>query len=268
MTLPYRDNWTPHEIGARLLEIADLPADKEMLKLWVDNGRMFGVFLNWDKHQRVRSKFKRKTPDPPTEEWKLLRDSVIGFLAVNCPRLADRRGELSLLPTSLSPLPTSPSSLLTEDAPSSPFEQPKTEEPDDTTAKKRSPEEMAIITAKIGRRVNGEEGRTYGDAVAAVKAWLTDNLKFEINHGQAAGKIVSKIVVKGIGRVFDAKEDLGYTPAFFVDVTEQLLGEPEDQKACWAHIETIGATGNGQRLHEACHEARKRMDAGTVNTTA
>jgi len=37
-----------------------------ILHLWEADGRQFGQFVNWDKHQRVRSLHQRKTPIPPT----------------------------------------------------------------------------------------------------------------------------------------------------------------------------------------------------------
>ena len=34
-------------------------------KFWRDNGRVYGIFVNWGKHQRIRSLHQRKTPEPP-----------------------------------------------------------------------------------------------------------------------------------------------------------------------------------------------------------
>jgi hypothetical protein len=36
-----------------------------IVRFWVDSGRLYGVFTNWEKHQRVRSLHQRKTPQPP-----------------------------------------------------------------------------------------------------------------------------------------------------------------------------------------------------------
>ncbi len=39
--------------------------EQQIIRLWTEDGRQFGQFLNWDKHQRVRSLHQRKTPIPP-----------------------------------------------------------------------------------------------------------------------------------------------------------------------------------------------------------
>jgi len=41
--------------------------EQQIIRLWKQDGRQFGQFLNWDKHQRVRSLHQRKTPEPPSD---------------------------------------------------------------------------------------------------------------------------------------------------------------------------------------------------------
>lgn len=81
MLFPIRDSITIESICDRLLSLAD----SEIISLWCHSGRLFGVFTNWAKHQQIRSKYKRKTPEPPkdasrfndAETLKLLNDIVI-----------------------------------------------------------------------------------------------------------------------------------------------------------------------------------------------
>ncbi len=53
----------------------------DIIRLWSDNGRIFGIFVTFAKHQRVRSLHRRKTPAPPeqvflpADTWRQLTTS-------------------------------------------------------------------------------------------------------------------------------------------------------------------------------------------------
>ena len=40
--------------------------ETSVCRFWVDGERLYGQFINWEKHQRIRSLHNRKTPPPPT----------------------------------------------------------------------------------------------------------------------------------------------------------------------------------------------------------
>ncbi|WP_157054841.1 hypothetical protein [Salidesulfovibrio brasiliensis] len=44
-------------------------------RFWEQHGRVYGVFLSWQDHQRIRSLHKRKTPEPPAEILTPIDDS-------------------------------------------------------------------------------------------------------------------------------------------------------------------------------------------------
>lgn len=39
--------------------------EHNLCKFWEEDGRLFGIFVNFDKHQRIRAMHQRKTPPPP-----------------------------------------------------------------------------------------------------------------------------------------------------------------------------------------------------------
>ncbi len=40
--------------------------ENDLLRTWSENGRVFAYFPTWSKHQRIRSRHQRKTPEPPS----------------------------------------------------------------------------------------------------------------------------------------------------------------------------------------------------------
>jgi hypothetical protein len=42
--------------------------ENQVCRFWIENDRLFGQFINWEKHQRIRSLHNRKTPFPPTDD--------------------------------------------------------------------------------------------------------------------------------------------------------------------------------------------------------
>ncbi len=56
-------------------------ANVDIIRLWGENGRTFGLFVTFAKHQRIRSLHQRKTPPPPSEiylpadDWRQLTSS-------------------------------------------------------------------------------------------------------------------------------------------------------------------------------------------------
>lgn len=105
LLFPIRSSISIDNICERLLSLVG----NGIISIWSESGRVYGVFNNWGKHQQIRSKYRRKTPEPPTntselnddETIKLLKDIVISCyqaISIDAP-----------LPYSLFP---SPSSLL------------------------------------------------------------------------------------------------------------------------------------------------------------
>ena len=59
--------------------------EAKILKFWKVEDRLYGVFINWAEHQRIRSLHNRKTPEPPTGDdgWCQLTSSDRPVLNLN-----------------------------------------------------------------------------------------------------------------------------------------------------------------------------------------
>ena len=69
---------------------------ENICKFWSQDGRIYGIFVNWEEHQRIRSVHQRKTPSPPEEIMQLI-DQIKDRknkeqLAVNCRQLTSDDG--------------------------------------------------------------------------------------------------------------------------------------------------------------------------------
>lgn len=93
----------------------------QLISSWVSEDRLYGIFLEWSEHQQVRSKYKRKTPEPPTDIDNIVKSGQIGrvgkFLddiVISCNQLlsVDASSPSSLLTSHFS----LPSPLLSADA--------------------------------------------------------------------------------------------------------------------------------------------------------
>ena len=93
----------------------------QLISSWVSEDRLYGIFLEWSEHQQVRSKYKRKTPEPPTDIDSIVKSGQIGrvgkFLddiVISCNQLlsVDASSPSSLLSSHFS----LPSPLLSADA--------------------------------------------------------------------------------------------------------------------------------------------------------
>jgi hypothetical protein len=100
IVFPLKSIWSIDVICRQLSALAD----NGVLKLWVKDGRLYGMFPNWAKHQRIRSLFQRKTPVPPDNFDNHCQEEVRKLLLsidVNSPQIG------ASLPSSLFPLPSS-----------------------------------------------------------------------------------------------------------------------------------------------------------------
>jgi len=62
---PIKKCWTPKRIARQFPYLISL----NMVALWTEARRLFGIILNWDKYQRIRSLHKRKTPEPKPDDF-------------------------------------------------------------------------------------------------------------------------------------------------------------------------------------------------------
>ncbi len=90
LLFPRKPKWTIDVIRRQLTSLLEAG----LIGLWVQEERLYGIFWKWEKYQRCRSKFARKTPEPPKMEnfsQKEHLDEVykfLGFIDVNCRQLS------------------------------------------------------------------------------------------------------------------------------------------------------------------------------------
>jgi len=90
LLFPRKPKWTIDVIRRQLTSLLEAG----LIGLWVQEERLYGIFWKWEKYQRCRSKFARKTPQPPEMEkfsQKEHLDEVykfLGFIDVNCRQLS------------------------------------------------------------------------------------------------------------------------------------------------------------------------------------
>lgn len=58
--------------------------EANICRFWIFDGREYGIFINWAKHQRIRSVHQRKTPPPPEN----ILNNKLNELDVNCRQLS------------------------------------------------------------------------------------------------------------------------------------------------------------------------------------
>jgi len=73
---PLQPETTPEEIEIWQQELED----NGLVIRWVSEGRQYGIFPSFGKHQRIRSLHQRRTPVPP--------DDVLSRLDVNCRQMS------------------------------------------------------------------------------------------------------------------------------------------------------------------------------------
>jgi hypothetical protein len=100
---PYKDEWTAEIVCRHLSSLVD----SCIIQLWVENGRLFGVFVNWAVHQRIRSLHQRKTPEPLTENLnsQLVAEYLKQF-NVTCRQLSSTDSGIPIPILSPIPVPT------------------------------------------------------------------------------------------------------------------------------------------------------------------
>ncbi len=62
--------------------------NNDLIRLWVQNERLFGFVINLHKHQRIRSLHQRKSPPAPEKFDIRAVNRFLGSFAVNCQRVA------------------------------------------------------------------------------------------------------------------------------------------------------------------------------------
>jgi hypothetical protein len=86
---PRKDKWTPAVICNQLAALVNAG----IISIWIDENRLFGIFHNWSKHQRIRSLHNRKTPEPDIENFN--NSTAYEFLTAidsNCQQLSASDG--------------------------------------------------------------------------------------------------------------------------------------------------------------------------------
>jgi len=83
--------WTYKKIVNSLVNLAN----HEIILLWTENNRLYGNFLTFASHQRVRSLHNRKTPKPKRATDAVSVNEYLASFAVNCQQVADNCRQLT-----------------------------------------------------------------------------------------------------------------------------------------------------------------------------
>lgn len=70
-------------------------ANNQLIILWTKEARLYGKFVTFSSHQRVRSLHNRKTPKPPTRLNLVAVNNYLGSFDVNCQQVADNCRQVS-----------------------------------------------------------------------------------------------------------------------------------------------------------------------------
>ena len=83
---PLKEGWTPDIIGYQLISLVT----NGIISIWSEGDRLYGLVINWEKHQQCRTKFKRKTPIPPPPDQMLSEADlrkVLSDIVISCYRI-------------------------------------------------------------------------------------------------------------------------------------------------------------------------------------
>jgi hypothetical protein len=72
---PFKHDWTSDVICRQLTALVN----NDIIALWVEDNKLYGIILNFAKHQRIRSLHNRKTPEPKIEIYN--NQQVIEYLS-------------------------------------------------------------------------------------------------------------------------------------------------------------------------------------------
>jgi hypothetical protein len=85
------NNWGLKKIINSLVDLAN----NELIFLWTENEHLYGIFLTFKNHQRVRSLHNRKTPKPPRSLNVVSVNDFLRSFVVNCQQVTDKCRQVS-----------------------------------------------------------------------------------------------------------------------------------------------------------------------------
>ena len=251
-----------HEADGDLSNYSDADLEK-ICHWWGKKGKMIEALIqtgfidryngttklhNWQEHEGHLSALKQRNRLNAKSRWDKYRSSAAGNAsgtATGTPK--ECQSDAPNLPN-LPNLPSSP--VKTEDGDA-------TKSPSGNNGKLTDQEKVDVLKL-IG--VKRREPLLSGDVVAALKKWIPEQYPILTgDFGRMAGYAFGHILKKGLGKNWEKNSP--ESAEFFQEILIAGLGSPQTEERFYAHIETMCAPGNGQNLHEWCHNARKSISA-------